>query len=234
MSITLLPPVLSCALWRVDLDAAPAADAVFCLSGDERERARRFVFSRDRDRYVAAHVALRQILAGPASQPAAQLHFAAGRFGKPALANAAGLRFNLSHSQGVGLIALSEQAELGVDVELVRPMRDAIALAADHFDAAEREALAALAAGPARDLAFFRCWTRKEACLKAAGVGLGLDTRRFHVGIAPDACEVAMPLDDGTLQLALASTGDGRGAVAALARVLAPVPSLTAHGAEVF
>ncbi|MDM0038347.1 4'-phosphopantetheinyl transferase superfamily protein [Variovorax sp. J22G21] len=220
MSITALPSALSCVLWRVDLDAAPAPDAVRGLSTEESNRARRFVFARDRSRYLAAHVALRQTLAGPARRHAAQLCFTAGRFGKPALAVATGLHFNLSHSQGVGLIALSEQAEIGVDVELVRPMIDAGALAADYFDAAERDALAAIEPGPSRDLAFFRCWTRKEACLKAAGVGLGLDTRSFHVGLEPDTRNVTMPLDDGPLQVALVSTHDGQGAVAALAKVL--------------
>ena len=228
MSITALPSALSCALWRVDLDAAPAPDAVRALSAAESERARRFVFARDRSRYVAAHVALRQTLAGPARHHAAQLRFTAGRFGKPALEAAGGLHFNLSHSQGVALIALSGEAEVGVDVELVRPMNDASDLAANYFDPAERDALSAIGPGPARDLAFFRCWTRKEACLKAAGVGLGLDTRSFHVGVEPDAREVTMLLDSGPLQLALISTSDGQGAVVAVAKVLTDQPDLEA------
>ena len=229
MSITALPSALSCALWRVDLDAAPAPDALRGLSADESERARRFVFARDRSRYLAAHVALRQTLAGPARRHAAQLRFAAGRFGKPLLADTQGLHFNLSHSQGVGMIALSAQAEIGVDVELVRPMNDADALAANYFDAAERDALAAIAPGPAHDLAFFRCWTRKEACLKAAGVGLGLDTRSFHVGIGAEPCNVTLRLDDGPLDMALVSTSDGQGAVAALAKVMTTQPDAEAE-----
>lgn len=220
MSITALPSALSCALWRVDLDAPLAPDALRGLSTEESERARRFVFARDRSRYQAAHVALRQTLAGPARHHAAQLRFAAGRFGKPSLVATSGLHFNLSHSQGVGLIALSADAEIGVDVELVRPMDDASALADNHFDAAERAALAAIEPGAARDLAFFRCWTRKEACLKAAGVGLGLDTRSFHVGVEPVPCDVTLVLDDGPLHMTLVSTGDGQGAVVALAKVL--------------
>ncbi|RYF66751.1 MAG: 4'-phosphopantetheinyl transferase superfamily protein, partial [Comamonadaceae bacterium] len=128
--------------------------------------------------------------------------------------------FNLSHSQGVGLIALSAEAEVGVDVELVRPMGDVTALADNYFDGAEQSALAAIGPGPARDLAFFRCWTRKEACLKAAGIGLGLDTRSFHVGVEPAPCDVTLRLDDGPMHMTLASTDDGHGAVVALAKVL--------------
>jgi 4'-phosphopantetheinyl transferase len=220
MSITALPPALACALWRVDLDTPPAPDAVRALSQAEADRARRFVFARDRSRYQAAHVALRQTLAGPARRHAAQLSFTAGRFGKPRLEAATDVHFNLSHSQGVGLIALSDHAEIGVDIELVRPMPDADALAANYFDEAEQAALAAVEPGPAHDLAFFRCWTRKEACLKAVGVGLGLDTRSFHVGIQPVASRVTMPLDGGPVHLALVSTDGGDGAVAALAMVL--------------
>ncbi|MET0540854.1 MAG: 4'-phosphopantetheinyl transferase superfamily protein [Variovorax sp.] len=219
MAITALPPALDCALWRVDLDTPPAGDAVRGLSPQENERARRFVFARDRSRYLAAHVALRQTLAGPARRNASQLRFAEGRFGKPRLEATTDLHFNLSHSQGVGLIALGEQGEIGVDVECVRPMDDALALAESYFDAAEREALAATAPGPERDLAFFRCWTRKEACLKAVGVGLGLDTRSFHVGIEPVAREVLLPLDDGALTVSVVSTAGGEGVVAAVARV---------------
>ena len=220
MSITALPSALAGALWRVDLDTPPAPDALRGLSTAESDRARRFVFARDRSRYLAAHVALRQTLAGPARRHAAQLRFTAGRFGKPKLEATNGLHFNLSHSQGVGLIALSQQAEIGVDIELVRPLSDADALAANYFDRAEQVALAAIPLGPAHDLAFFRCWTRKEACLKAAGIGLGLDTRSFHVGVEPVPCNVLMPLDSGPVHVALVSTDGGDGAVAALAMVL--------------
>jgi 4'-phosphopantetheinyl transferase len=228
MSITALPSALDCALWRVDLDTAPAPSALRGLSSAESDRARRFVFARDRSRYLAAHVALRQTLAGPARRHAEQLRFTAGRWGKPRLECTGSLHFNLSHSQGVGLIGLSEQAEIGVDIELVRHLPDAGQLAANYFDEAEQAALAAIEPGPAHDLAFFRCWTRKEACLKAVGIGLGLDTRSFHVGIQPVPCNVLMPLESGPVHVALVSTDCGDGAVAALALVLNAKPGSAA------
>ncbi|MEJ8820515.1 4'-phosphopantetheinyl transferase superfamily protein [Variovorax humicola] len=224
MSITALPAVLHSALWRVDLDSAPGAHAVAALSAEETARAQRFVFARDRARYIAAHAALRQTLAGPAHRHAAELAFTTGRFGKPALSASPKLHFNLSHSLGVGLIGLGEDAAIGVDVEIVRPMNDAILLAEQQFDAAERAALAALEPGPARDLAFLRCWTRKEACLKAVGTGLGFDTRRFHVGIDATPCEVTLALEEGAVRVALAPIEIGPGEVAAIAKVMAMHP----------
>ena len=218
MTTVQLPASMHCRLWQVDLDATPAPQAVASLSEAEWERARRFVFKRDRNRFIAAHAALRQLLGHHSGQAGERLRFVAGRFGKPALASA-DLHFNLSHSHGTGLVALSTRDELGVDVEIVRPMPDALALAAAYFSPAEQAALTACPTAQ-RDRAFFVCWTRKEACLKAAGVGLGLDTRSFHVGLEPDARHVTMPLADGPLQMALVSTHDGQGAVAALAKVL--------------
>lgn len=208
-----------CALWRVDLDQHVPAAAHARLSAEELARAARFVFPRDRQRYIAAHAALRQLLvqhlanAGQAggesfctSEP---LTLVAGRFGKPALPAPARLHFNLSHSHDVGLVALSEDCELGVDVERVRPMTDAVAMAAAYFTAAEQAALAACEPGAVRDRAFFTCWTRKEACLKALGIGLYLATRGFEVGTLPVTQVVEISTPDGIERLQLQSFADG-------------------------
>jgi 4'-phosphopantetheinyl transferase len=219
MTILQLPSSAHCRLWQVDLDAAPAPQAVAALSESEWERARRFVFKRDRSRFIAAHAALREILAAQCAIPASMLEFQLGPFGKPVLAEG-GLHFNLSHSQSLALIAVCEQAEVGVDVELLRPMPDAEALAETYFSAAERHALAALPP-EARERAFLCCWTRKEACLKATGMGLSVDTRSFEVGISPEPREVHIGAGDDLVRLALSSFHDVQGALCAVARLLA-------------
>ncbi|MGJ7519871.1 4'-phosphopantetheinyl transferase family protein [Variovorax sp. LT1P1] len=206
-----------CALWRIDLDQHIPAAARARLSADEMARARRFVFEHDRHRYIAAHAALRQLLDRHPGATDAPPHIVAGRFGKPALTPASGrLHFNLSHSQDTGLIALSTRHELGVDIERVRPMPDALALAAAYFSPAERAALAACPEAQ-RDRAFFVCWTRKEACLKAVGIGLHLALDGFEVGIEPVPQTVVMATPDGIEHLRLHSIEDGEGVTAALA-----------------
>lgn len=148
-----------------------------------------------------------------------------GRHGKPALAAPARLHFNLSHSRDVGVVAISEDAELGVDIEQIRPMSDAAAMAAAYFTAAEQAALAACSTefgDAARDRAFFICWTRKEACLKALGIGLYLATGGFEVGIFPVQQIVEIATPDGLERLQLQSFADGE-TVGALALRCAPV-----------
>jgi len=220
MTIVQLPSSMHCRLWQVDLDATPAPQAVASLSETEWERARRFVFKRDRNRFIAAHAALRETLSSQCGIPASMLEFPQGPFGKPMLAEGGGLRFNLSHSQSLALIAVCDDAEVGVDIELLRPMPDAEALADTYFSAVERRALAALPP-ESRDRAFLCCWTRKEACLKATGMGLSVDTRSFEVGVSPEAREVRIGADDGVARLALCSFDDVQGALCAVARLLA-------------
>ncbi|MGJ7510632.1 4'-phosphopantetheinyl transferase family protein [Variovorax sp. GT1P44] len=220
MSIVQIPSVAHCQLWRVDLDVVPGPEAAACLSDEEWERAHRFVFARDRHRFIAAHSALRGALSAHTGIPGAFLDFAHGAFGKPRLVDPVGVRFNLSHSQSVGLIAISMDSEVGVDVELLRHLPDAEALAEAHFTDAERRALKAVSPDE-RDRAFLRCWTRKEACLKATGMGLSADTRGFEVGLDGDAREVQVAGDGSLVRLALSSFDGGQGVVCAVARILA-------------
>ncbi|MDM0105326.1 4'-phosphopantetheinyl transferase superfamily protein [Variovorax sp. J22R24] len=238
MTISQLPASSShWRLWQVDLDSTPAPQAVAALSEAEWERARRFVFKRDRNRFVAAHAALRETLSAQCGIPASMLDFALGPFGKPTLAEDIGLRFNLSHSQSLALIAVCENAEVGVDIELLRPMPDAWALADNHFSAAERRALAALPPEE-RDRGFLCCWTRKEACLKATGLGLSVDTRSFEVGVLPNVREVKIDSEDGIVYLTLSSFLGVQGALCAVAHVLdreaIPVPSRLRVNNEMF
>ena len=225
MGFVALPQSEPGRLWRVDLDHDPAPEGLAMLSDDEWARARRFAFERDRRRFLAAHAALRQVLSQHTDLPGASLSFVHGRFGKPTLEGpAGGVRFNLTHSGPIALIAFHPNAEVGVDVEQLRPMPDAATLAEAHFTASECAALAALA-GEARDHAFLQGWTRKEACLKAIGTGLGVDTRSFEVGIGCEARDVAMPASLGGQQIALSSFSLGASALGAIATVGAPVMS---------
>ncbi|MES2246638.1 MAG: 4'-phosphopantetheinyl transferase superfamily protein [Pseudomonadota bacterium] len=172
------------------------------LSAEECARAESLRFPVDRARFVAAHVALRQALCAYTGLAPDALTLATGAFGKPSLAGHPRTQFSLSHSQGLALIAIGGRGPLGADVELLRPMSDAAALAAAHFTPHEQDALAALPAHD-RDRAFLTCWTRKEACLKAIGVGLLVSPQSFEVGVTPDCRSVELPVAGRTLVLVL-------------------------------
>lgn len=186
----------------VELDSFTDTLPAQVLSEEERARAQNLRFPVDRQRFVAAHVALRQALCAYTGLAPDALTLAIGAFGKPSLAGHPRTQFSLSHSQGLALIAIGGRGPLGADVELLRPMPDADDLAAAHFTRREQEALAALPADE-RDRAFLTCWTRKEACLKAIGVGLLVSPQSFDVGLAPDSRSVELPVAGRILVLAL-------------------------------
>jgi 4'-phosphopantetheinyl transferase len=182
-------------VWRIALAQQPAGFARLAarLSPSEQRRAARFRFERDRRRYQVAHGALRELLAGYLDHEPERLDFVEGTHGKPVLATPQGaeLCFNLSHSGELALCAVSCRREVGVDLEQVRELSDADALARRFFAEAETTALAALPAVE-RLPAFFRCWTRKEAYLKAVGAGLLQALDGFQVSLHPDAGPCAL------------------------------------------
>lgn len=170
-------------LWLIDLDAHASRPDASILSRDERARAMRFVFERDRLRFMAARCALRQLLAQAVGAHPSSLHFDIGPQGKPALAGLHSCQFNLSHSQGYALVGITEApTEIGVDVEQRKPMSDARDVAARLFTATELAELDRAATPEASLEVFFRCWTRKEAVLKALGLGFQLDPASFEAG----------------------------------------------------
>ncbi|HEX8161811.1 MAG TPA: 4'-phosphopantetheinyl transferase superfamily protein [Pyrinomonadaceae bacterium] len=175
-------------VWRasLNLDAAASRACSELLSTDERQRAARYHFRKDREHFCAARGALRSILAAYLDVPPARLVFSYGRYGKPALdgaARGARLRFNAAHSHGIALYAVTLDREVGVDVELVRDDFAGLDIAERFFSRAEVDALRALPPQE-RATAFFDCWTRKEAYIKARGEGLSLPLHRFTVSLA--------------------------------------------------
>jgi len=156
------------------------------LDDEERERAARFVRPPDRHRFVLAHAALRLFLARCLDVRPAAVRYESGVHGKPRLGpGLPSLEFNLSHSGGSGAVAVTRDRPVGVDVERLRDMPDALSIADTHFSAAERAALRSLPRGGQQD-AFFRCWTRKEAILKATGEGLSASLDGFRVTLLPE------------------------------------------------
>ncbi|HEX7117826.1 MAG TPA: 4'-phosphopantetheinyl transferase superfamily protein [Longimicrobiales bacterium] len=158
---------------KLDLPALAAERLAGTLSPDEAARAGRLRAARDRDRYIAARGSLRTVLARYLDADPAALRFDYGANGKPRLAGGgdAPLRFNLSHADELALIAVGRDAELGVDVERVRPLPGADAVAARVFPPTELSRWRALPEAE-RPLAFFTFWTRIEARLKARGSGI--------------------------------------------------------------
>ena len=157
------------------------------LAPDERERAGRFHFQRDRDHFIVARGLLRAVLGEYLNVGPELLRFEYGAQGKPSLAavqNQGGLRFNLSHSDGVALFAVARGREVGVDVERVSARVSCDEVAGRFFSPREVAALRALPPLQ-REAAFFDCWARKEAYIKARGEGLSLPLDAFDVSFAP-------------------------------------------------
>ena len=154
--------------------AAGTAAFAAILAHDERARAARFRFDRDRDRFIAGRGLLRTVLASYVEGDPGRLAFDYGPNGKPCLSEcdrSGGVHFNLAHSDDLLLVAVARSWEIGVDVERVHALADAEGVAERFFSPREREGLRDLPAAQ-KLLAFFNLWTRKEAWLKATGVGI--------------------------------------------------------------
>ena len=173
-------------VWRIalDLPLASVKSLETHLSMDESQRAARFRFSADRDRYIVAHGCLREILARYLHCRPGQLSFSTNEYGRPSLENHK-LEFNLSHSGSFALMAVSQELKVGVDVEHIRSDLEQDRIARRFFSANEVAALMALPPDQ-KELAFFNCWTRKEAYIKAQGLGLTLPLNSFDVSIIPN------------------------------------------------
>jgi len=180
-------------------DAAVAAFERL-LAPEESERARRFIFKRDRDRFIVARGSLRTLLGRYLEQSPGHLQFAYGKHGKPFLEHPSDLLFNVSHSSTMAVFAFGKGRQLGVDVEYVRRDLDATAIATRFFSPAEVAALNRLP-GHARIEGFFNCWTRKEAYIKARGEGIFFGLDNFDVSLAPGEAAVLMRVEGQPAEL---------------------------------
>lgn len=223
-----LAPDAGLQFWRIDLEAAAALPLPSCLSAAEAARTARLRFDLHRRRFIGARSALRWLLADALGTAPAAVALTTGPEGKPRLADRQAPAFNLSHSEGVGLIVLAPQGEVGVDVEHLRAVDDCDELAAAHFSPAEQAALARRPESR-RGGAFLRAWTRKEACLKALGAGLTVAACRVDAGVESGAQLVAVPAEAGGALVEVRSLQAGAGLIAAWARVLAAEPALSAR-----
>ncbi|HYO62505.1 MAG TPA: 4'-phosphopantetheinyl transferase superfamily protein [Pyrinomonadaceae bacterium] len=207
-------------VWRAPLDAREADATAWreLLAPEERARADRFHFPKDRLHFTVARGLLRRLVGLYTGLAPALLRFTYNDYGKPSLDMGAAddLRFNVSHSKGLALYAFARGREVGVDVEFLKAEFGGEGIAARFFSPAEVAALRAL---PEADQtrAFFDCWTRKEAYIKAQGQGLSLPLDGFDVSLAPgEGCAL------------LATRHDPAQAARWSLRALAPAPSYAA------
>jgi 4'-phosphopantetheinyl transferase len=175
-------------VWHASLDVEPGTERRFValLSPDEHARVARLRFDRDRRRFIAARGILRSILGDRLGAPPSEIRFAHGVHGKPRLADpdaARTIHFSVSHSADNAMFAVAS-CEVGVDIEVLRPLPDASAIAARYFAPRERAALSALPEQH-RATAFMQCWTRKEAYIKGLGEGLSHPIDQFEVTAPP-------------------------------------------------
>ncbi len=198
-------------VWQASLDQPTERlqQLAKTLSNDEQERAKRFYFEQDRQRFIAGRGILRTILGRYLSLEPKELQFCYSHRGKPALALATPnadrrVQFNLSHSQGLVIYAVTDDRRVGIDIEHIRPFPDAEQLAQRFFCAREYAVIRELPASQ-KLVAFFNGWTRKEAYLKAVGDGLaGLEQVEVSLGIGepPRLLSIAgesLPVDQWSL-----------------------------------
>jgi 4'-phosphopantetheinyl transferase len=176
-------------VWRfsIEPDPGPLLELERSLSADEMERAGRYHFEWARVHFIAARGCMRDILARYLQVGANCLRFRYGSYGKPELAEdfaGSEIQFSLSHSGQLGLLAVGRGRSLGVDIERIRMEVDDDRIARRFFSPAEVDALLSLPES-IRKQAFFNCWTRKEAYIKAWGEGLSMPLDRFDVNMAP-------------------------------------------------
>lgn len=176
-------------VWRASQYCPPSQFQEFelTLAEDERSRAARFCLQKDREQYVVTRGILRALLGMYVGENPSRLRFAYTPYGKPSLSHECqnlGICFNVSHSGGLAILAFTRNREVGVDIEQIRSDFASQEIAERFFSAREARMLRSLG-NEVRDVAFFNCWTRKEAYIKAVGEGLSMPLHQFDVSLAP-------------------------------------------------
>lgn len=199
-------------LWQVDLASVAAGEKRWeqILSSDERARAARFHFPKDRQYFTATRALLRTILGSYVDSDPSALVFRYSEKEKPSLTpsqSASPVEFNVSHSGAIALLGFARGRAIGVDVEQVRENFDHEAIARRFFSEEEQQQLAALDPSE-RHRAFFRCWTRKEAYIKAQGTGLSLPLKQFDVSLRPGDLDALLSTRPDSTEAARWSLGE--------------------------
>jgi len=185
MNFNLLPDGIH--IWQASLNQPTERwqAMVDLLSQDETKRAAAFIFERDRRKFIVARAVLRQLLGHYLNINPLEVNFTYADKGKPSLANAPTLQFNVSHSHELALYAFGVNQPLGIDLEYKREITDMQGIARGNFSAQENAIFNALP-DHLKTEAFFNCWTRKEAYIKALGEGLSHPLDTFDVTLAPN------------------------------------------------
>ena len=187
-------------VWRasLDVDSAVQERLSVLLSSAEQERAARFAFARDRNRFTVARAILRQLLGGYLREPPQDVVLETLAHGKPIVAATSripSLRFNLSHSHQFALFAFCLEHEVGIDIEKIKPQVAFEGIESRYFSPNERAELETLPPD-LRPEGFFLCWTRKEAYVKARGDGLKVPLESFSVSLTPGKPAVLRSSDE--------------------------------------
>jgi len=194
--------------WCASLDVPPETSARLyaTLTPDERTRSARFRFERDQQRFIVARGVLRDLLGRYLQTQPSHIRFVYNAFGKPDLSPEFGnrLKFNLSHSAGRALIAIATASNVGVDLEYTRAASDYADIARRFFSTAEVDDLIALPSHLYAE-AFFSCWTKKEAYLKACGEGLAIPLNSFSVPLTTDSAPTPVDLHVASKDIVLAT-----------------------------
>jgi 4'-phosphopantetheinyl transferase len=174
-------------IWHtnLNLEIERVEEALPILSLDEQKRAERYKFEKHRNYFIVARSTLRKILSSYLNIEPERLEFNYSDRGKPILASDRqneNLQFNLSHSQELALYSFTKNQKIGIDLEYCRPMPDAESIAQRFFSTNEYKWISSLS-GNAQQEAFFRCWTAKEAYLKATGEGIGGSLERIEIDL---------------------------------------------------
>jgi len=186
-------------IWRANLDLRPEALSRLAITLDngEQSRAARFHFPRDRDHFIACRGILRGLLGKYLGSAPASLEFSYGDYGKPAHRpedSRPPIGFNVAHSHGLAVFAFARNREVGIDLEPIRPEFAGEEIAERYFSAQELAELRVLPAA-LRPEGFFICWTRKEAYVKARGLGLQVPLDSFSVSLTPGQPEILQAED---------------------------------------
>lgn len=184
-------------IWRgcLSIEADIIAEKMDALSESEKQKADNFKLPIMRRRYIAVRYLLRKILAAYLQTEPRALQFQADAYGKPFLV-CGSLHFNISHTADLLMVAVANFADIGIDVEAIKPRGNLDGLAARCFAETEYQAWRQLPEAQ-QEAVFYRLWTKKEAFVKAVGRGIALGLDKCEVELAPDGQLISVPAEFG-------------------------------------